>query len=286
MRKMWNKIIYPNKWIRTVSIVIGFFLLFFVFYFQLEKTFLAYLVYLWSTYDLIIFLVWFIDVCKCSSNYIRKNSKLYQFYCHYAQLFQKITLYFSMFLNFFYGLFKFGMGMYFKSFWFITFAVYYFVLWEMKLSLVKNMKNDSFEKNIMSKYKMLRKTGLVLLLLNFILLGIIVLIFYQNQTISYSGNLIYIIAMYDFYLIISASISIFRHRNVQNPVVLASKCINFTVAMIAMISLEVAMIYEFGNNDIIYRNVMISITTFVVVIVNSLIAVALMVKSNQFLKNK
>ena len=50
---------------------------------------------------------------------------------------------------------------------------------------------------------------------------------------------------------------------------------NLTVAMISMISLEVAMLYQFGENDIVFKNTMIGISGFVVAIVNFLMAIYL-----------
>ena len=92
------------------------------------------------------------------------------------------------------------------SWWFITFAIYYLILCLMKLSIVKDIKNE-VGKNLKREYKKLKLTGIILLFLNLILSGMIVLIVKQNQEITYAGFIIYIVAMYDFYLIISAVIN-------------------------------------------------------------------------------
>lgn len=107
----------------------------------------------------------------------------------------------------------------------------------------------------------------------------IILIIKQNQIITYPGYLIYIVAMYDFYLIISALVNVFKYRKKNSPILISSKCINLTVAMI---SLEVAMIYQFGSNDSNFKLVMTSCTGLGVAIINSFMAVYMIFKSNKY----
>lgn len=94
----------------------------------------------------------------------------------------------------------------------------------------------------------MRRCGIVLLFLNIILSLIVLLIIKTNQEITYSGVIIYIVAIYDFYLIIASIVNAIRYRRNSSPVLQTSKFINLTVAMIYMISLEVVMISEFGND--------------------------------------
>lgn len=59
---------------------------------------------------------------------------------------------------------------------------------------------------------------------------------------------------------------------------------NLTVAMISMLSLEVAMIYQFGDQDEVFRQTMVACTGFVIVIINSILAISMIVKANKNLK--
>lgn len=281
MAKIINKILHPNKLIGISSFILGFSLLIYVFSLHLETTPIAYVAYLWSTYDLIIFLLWLIKTCRFSKNYVQENSKIYEWYNKNSKIITKISLYISLIINFIYGIFKFITALYYRSFWFITFAIYYLALWEMKASLIKGTKSKETK---LQEYKILKKTGITLLLLDFVLTGIIVLVQHQNQVISYPGYLIYAIAIYDFYLMISAIINALKYKKHKSPVTQASKCINLIVAMISIISLEVSMIYEFGNNDITFRNTMISITGLIVVIINSFMSIYMILKANRKLR--
>ncbi len=283
MKKIFKNIFFPSRIVGLVLFNVAFGLLIYVFSFHLENTPLAYISYLLSTYALIIFCIWFFKICKFSNNAIKK-SKLYNLYKKHELLITKIFLALSLFLNFVYGIFKLGTGIYYMSWWFITFAVYYLILCLMKLSIIKDIKNE-VGIDLKSEYKKLRLTGITLLFLNLILTGMIVLIIRQNQEINYAGFIIYIVALYDFYLIISAIINVIKYRKNHSPLLASSKCINLTVAMISMISLEVAMVSEFGTNDSEFKILMTSIMGFVVCLINTVMSIYMIIIANKKLKN-
>ena len=283
MKKMLNKLLFPNKIMGFILFNLAFGLLIYIFAFHLEDTPLAYISYLLSTYALIIFCIWFYKICAFSNNTIKK-SQLYHLYKEHELLITKISLVFATLLHFVYGIFKLVTGIYYMSWWFITFAVYYLILCLMKLSIVKDIKKE-IGKNLKKEYKKLKLTGIILLFLNLILTGMIVLIIRQNQEITYAGFIIYIVAIYDFYLIISAIKNVFKYRKYHSPLLASSKCINLTVAMISMISLEVAMVSEFGTNDNEFKMIMTSIMGFVVCIINTSMSIYMIVRSNKKLKS-
>ena len=118
------------------------------------------------------------------------------------------------------------------------------------------------------------------MLLNIVLVGMIVLILHTNQDISYAGYVIYIVALYDFILIGTAIINALKYRKSDNPILLASKFINLTVAMISMLSLEVAMINRFGD-DMSLKTVMTGSMGIVICLINFLMAIFMIVKSKK-----
>ena len=281
MKNIIKKIFIPNKVVGVILFNLAFILLIYVFSNHLEDTPLAYISYLLSTYALIIFCVWFFKVCKFGNESIKKTNA-YKIYQSNNLLVTKLKLYFSLSINLLYGLFNLITGIYYMSPWFITFAVYYLLLCFMKLSLVKDM-NEKLT-NLKKGFKKLKLVGIILLFLNLILSGIIILIIKQNQVISYNGVVIYIVALYDFILIITAIINVIKYRKNNSPILIASKCINLTVAMIAMISLEVAMVYQFGNNDASFKSVMTGSMGFIVCIINSIMSIYMIAKANKNLK--
>lgn len=281
MKKIIRKIFIPNKVVGIILFNLAFILLIYVFSNHLEDTPLAYISYLLSTYALIIFCIWFFKICKFGNESIKKTN-LYHSYQNNNVLITKIKLYSSLSINLLYGLFNLITGIYYMSWWFITFAIYYLLLCFMKLSLVKNIKSKVT--NLKKDFEKLRLIGIILLFLNLILSGMIILIIKQDQVISYNGVVIYIVALYDFILIITAIVNVIKYRQNNSPILIASKCINLTVAMIAMISLEVAMVYQFGNNDASFKSVMTGSMGFVICIINSIMSIYMIVKANRNLK--
>ena len=284
MRDLLKKIFIPNKIIGFIIFNVSLILLITVFSLHLEGTLLAYTTYPLSTYALIIFCIWFYRACKSGNEYIKQNSKLYKTYNENYKLITKRFIYASLLINLIYGVFKLSTGIYYKSVWFITFAIYYLLLCLMRFLLVKSIKKDEFGYDLKSEYKKFGLTGVILLLLDIVLAGMIVLIIHQDQTFVYPGALIYIVALYDFYLIISAFVNVFKHRKFKSPILSANKFISLTVAMISMISLEVAMIYQFGSNDSEFKLITTSITGLAVVVINSFMAIYMIVKANKNLK--
>lgn len=282
MKKCLKKILYPNKIIGFLFFNLGFGLLIYVFSCHLEETPIAYTSYLLSFYALILFCIWFYKACQFGNKSI-KASHLYSLYEQHSFVVTKIQLYFSLVFNFLYGVFKFGIGMYYQSWWFIIFAIYYLLLCTMKIPLARNLKHK-MAKDTQKEYKKLKEIGKILLFLNFIFIGMIVLIIKQNQIIEYKGFLIYLVALYDFYLIIHAIRNVVKYRKNHSPLLTSSKCINLTVAMISLVSLEVAMVCQFGENDAHFKLVMTSCMGFGICIINSFMAFFMITKANKSLK--
>lgn len=277
-----KSIFFPNKILGFIIFNLGMGLLFYVFMRHLEGTPLAYFSYFLSAYALVIFIFWFYKTCKFGHSIVKK-SKLYNKYQTNLNSITKIFLSLSLLINLVYGMFKLVAGIYYKSEWFITFAVYYLLLSFVKLYLVLALRKDR-KYIIEDGYRKLKHTGIVLLLLDIVLFGMIILIVSQNQVIIYPGYLIYIVALYDFWLIICAFINVFKYRKQNNPVLVAIKCVNLTVAMISIISLEVAMIYQFDENDGNFKMIMTVCTGMGVCLINSFMSIYMIYKSTKRLK--
>lgn len=281
MKRIIKGVLYPNKWIGFLFFNLGFGLLIYVFSCHLEETPIAYVSYVLSFYALIIFCIWFYKMCRFGNDFI-KASKPYRMYQENFWLATKVSLYSSLSLNLIYGLFELITGVYYKSWWFITLAIYYLLLCVMKTLLVRNINKQL--SNDKKEFKKLKVTGIILLFLNLILVGMIILIIQKNQQIIYNGFVIYAVAFYDFYLIISAIANVIKYRKNHSPILIASKCINLTVAMISMISLEVAMVSTFGNEESGFKLIMTGSMGFGICIINSIMSIYMIIKANEKLK--
>ena len=278
MKKLVYKIFHINKILGAFICAFSAVLLIYVFSMHMEDTSLAYFAYLLSTYALILFIIWFIEACQFSSDFI-KETKLYSLYKNNEHVILKMSLIVLALLNLTYGMLKLITGVYYRSWLLITFSAYYLILYIMRTFLLKD--TSEFGKNLNSEYLKLKRTGIMLLLLNIVLSGMVTLFIQYTYHFSYLRTLIYLLAAYDFYLIISAFINVFKHRNNKSPVIIASKCISLTVAMICILSLEVNMIYEFGNNDSNFKLIMTSITGFGICLINTILSIIMIYKGKR-----
>lgn len=172
------------------------------------------------------------------------------------------ALYHGFFINFLYAGIKLFSGIRYKSVWFVTLAVYYILLAAMRLFLLHHVrKEERSGRNKISEWRRYRLCGISLLFMNVVLAGIIVLVVHQNSGFEYPGVLIYVMAMYTFYATIIAVWNVIKFRKYGSPVLSAAKVINLTAAMVSMLSLETAMLTQFGAaDDADFRQIMTAST--------------------------
>lgn len=168
-------------------------------------------------------------------------------------------LYQGFFINLLYAGIKMFSGILYRSVWFITLAVYYILLAVMRASLLHYVRKAGKDK--VSEWKRYRLCGIILLFMNIALAGIVILVIYQNSGFEYPGMLIYVMAMYAFYAAIMAVRNVVKFRKYGNPVMSAAKVINLTAALVSMLSLETAMLTQFGAaDDPLFRQIMTAST--------------------------
>lgn len=177
-------------------------------------------------------------------------------------------------------------GVYYDSAWFTTIAVYYAILATMRFFLIhyvwKSEANEDVETNGWRNYRL---CGIVLLSINLALSAIIILAISENNSFQYPGILIYIIAGYDLYAVVISVIDLIKYRQYGDPIVSATKVINFTVTLISILSLETAMIAEFGSeDDIMFKQIMLSLSGFVISVIVTGISVYMIVHATKMLK--
>lgn len=157
------------------------------------------------------------------------------------------ALYQGLFINLLYAGIKLFSGIFYRSVWFTTLAVYYILLALMRASLLHYVRKD--EKDSGGEWRRYRMCGIILLFMNMALVGIVVLAVHQNSGFEYPGMLIYVMAMYAFYAVITAVRNVVKFRKYKSPVMSAAKAVNLTAALVSMLSLETAMLTQFGAAD-------------------------------------
>lgn len=161
----------------------------------------------------------------------------------------KIMLYFGFSVNLLYIVMKMLSGIYYRSVWFISIAVYYILLAVMRFVLVRRGKAKGGRSPMEVELRRYRKCGIMLLIMNQALTAIVVLIVQQNQGYEYPGLLIYAMAAYSFYAVITAVVNLVKFRKHGSPVMSAAKAISLVAALVSLLSLTTAMLAQFGGEE-------------------------------------
>ncbi len=241
---------------------------------------LAYLSYIASAYGLVVFLTGVFRMVRPIRQGVKKpplGGRLMEDTIFRAE----ISLYVGFTVNLLYIVMKMASGIYYRSLWFISLAVYYALLAVMRFSLLyRRRKLDR-----MTELRRYRLCGGVLLLMNLALAGIVCFMVWQNRGYMYPGTLIYAMAAYSFYAVITAIINVVKFRKHGSPILSAAKAVNLVAAMVSILSLETAMLAQFGSNDdLAFRKTMTGATGGSICIIVLGMAVYMIVKSTKSIK--
>ncbi len=172
-----------------------------------------------------------------------------------------ISLYRGFFINLLYIVIKMASGIYYRSFWFISLASYYILLAIIQFLLLRHVNKNTIGKDMAAELRRYRLCGIMLLVMNLALAGIVAFMVHQNRGYEYPGLLIYAMAAYAFYAITIAAINLVKYRKHGSPVLSAAKAINLVAAMVSILSLETAMLAQFGAEDgLLFRQMMTGAT--------------------------
>lgn len=265
-----------RKWfclppVPTVLIAVpSFVLVFGVLVSGMEDSAVSYLAYVLSAYALVITVTGIVRIIRWIRGgmdrhpFIRRLHRIpvFERYVGEAAFRTEAALYQGLAINLLYAGIKFFSGIYYRSVWFITLAVYYVLLAIMRFSLLHHMRRrGSAAGDKVLQLRRCRLCGIFLLLMNWALAGMVILAVHQNSGFEYPGMLIYIMALYTFYAAITAVINVIKFRRYGSPVLSAAKVINLTAALVSMLSLETAMLTQFGTvEDPAFRKMMTAST--------------------------
>lgn len=241
---------------------------------------LAYLSYFASTYGLIVVLTGVFRMVRPIQQGV-KNHPLGGRLMEDVAFRAEISLYVGFTVNLLYIVVKMTSGIYYRSLWFVSLAVYYTLLAIMRFSLLyRRRKVDRT-----TELRRYRLCGAVLLLMNLALGGIVSFMVQQNRGYEYPGMLIYAMAAYSFYAVITAVVNVVKFRKHGSPILSAAKAISLVAAMVSILSLETAMLAQFGDkDDLFFRKAMTGAVGGGVCVIVLGMAVYMIVKSTKEIK--
>lgn len=179
-----------------------------------------------------------------------------------AQLRVNVSLYGSFAWNLLYGIFQLGLGFYHRTFWFLSFGIYYICLAVMRLFLLLHTKKYAAGERMRNELVKYRACGWIFLFMNLALALIVFFMIYWNRTFEH--NMITAIAMaaYTFTAFTMAIINVIQYRKYNSPVFSASKNISLAAALVSMLTLESTMLTTFGGKtmDAFTQKLMLGLT--------------------------
>ena len=288
-KKLGKRLLFPPVWVVVLLTVASTIALIGVFVKGMDATIVAYVVYVMSFYTLvticaycIVYLPGYIKHMKDRINHNPVGYKLLN-----EESFRAHT---SLYLSLCASLLYVGLNMFFyvenDSMWFVILAVYYTILVIVRLILAKYVSKDALGTNQLRELKLNILCSGILLTLNIVLSGAVLMILYQDKGFTYSGILIYVMALYTFYTTIHAIVTLVKYRKLNRPVMTTVRAIQLFAALVSMLSLETAMFGEFGQNmSIDNKRLFIMLTGAGISITVLIMSIYMIVKSVKTIKN-
>lgn len=159
-----------------------------------------------------------------------------------------ISLHVSLGVNLLYSGVNILLFVWYRSMWFIVLAVYYMILVVMRFFLVRYVRGTGIGSDRRGELLSARFCAYILLTVNFALSGAVLMILYEDKGFSYPGVMIYVVALYTFYITVHAIRSLIVYRKYRSPVMTTAKIISLCAALVSMLSLETAMFSQFGRD--------------------------------------
>ena len=278
-----KKILYPKTYILLIGLLTIILSLIYLIFYDGFGSNISYALYLIMTYFLIVICIRIYNIIKYRIDKLLDNNKYLKKYKENHKLRYKISLLISLTLNIIYSMFKLLSGIIFKSFWFISFALYYFLLVVLRLNIAREEFKDN--SNLNDEFIKYRKTGIILLFTNVILTIIILIIVNQKIMNVYPNWMAISVAVYTFYLIFNSIFSLIKYRKYQSPLISASKVINVITSFVSLISLEIILIPTFGNGETKFFEIMIMATGGGIALVIIIISFYMIIKSTEWLNS-
>lgn len=277
-KKLLHKLLFPGAAVVLLSIPVGFGLLAYAFLVGPIAT----VSYVLSAYSLVV-------VCANAVPLFRKGSQWARGLPLVAQLLEdvpyrtRLTLATSLGVNILYAGFNALSGLYYRSPWFGSLAAYYLLLSVMRFLLARYASRHGFQGNKPAQWKRYRLCGAMLIPMNFALAGVVILVLHQEGGFHYGSMLIYVMALYAFYVTISGVIGLVRTRKYKSPVLSAARVVSLAAALVSMLSLEVGMLAQFGGEEF-FRRAMIASAGGAVCLILVGMASAMIVRATKELK--
>lgn len=248
-KQFFHALLFPRLAVVLISVPVTAALLLYTFAYGSEISPVTYLAYLFSAYSLLIVCISTGKMAKGGAwQRLHRNPYIHRYLTDLP--FQThVSLYLSLGINLLFAGIKLFLGVYYRSVWFGTLAVYYGMMAMIRFVLLRHVSRAGIGQDIRAEFKYYRLCGVILLLMNSALAGVVILVVRKDRGFYYAGYLIYVVALYAFYNTITAVRDVVRYRKYQSPVLSAAKAVKLAAALVSMLALETAMLMQFDNGQ-------------------------------------
>ena len=198
----------------------------------------------------------------------------------------RVLLYGNFIWNGSYAALHLGMGIWHRSFWFLSLAAYYFCLALMRFFLLRHANRYESGKEMEKELRRYRGCGILLLVMNLALALMVFFMVYWNRSFVHHEITTIALAAYTFTAFALAIYNLIKYRKHHSPVYSASKIISFASACVSMLTLESGMLSTFGGDGMgmLEKRIMLAVTGGVVCAVVIAMASYMIVQSTHALR--
>lgn len=288
-KRFAKNLLFPPLWIILALTAISAVTLVAVFSKGLDATPIAYVSYVLAFYTLCVFCIF---CWKTLPGYWNGGKeKLYankyaNRYLTDAAFKTHVNLYRSLAINLLYVAMNAVLAVFYKTRWFAIFAIYYAILAVMRFLLVRYVGKNKIGSSRLGELHRARLCAYILLTVNLALSGAVLMMVYFHRGFDYQGILIYVMAMYTFYITTTAILDLVKYRKYQSPIMSMSKVIKMAAALVSMLALETAMFSQFGGEmSIENQRIMIMATGAGIAIIVVVMAFYMIVRTTKEIRS-
>ncbi len=167
-------------------------------------------------------------------------------------------------VNCLFAVFNIFIGIRQVSAWYISLAVYYMILGIMRFRFLyfefigRRKKNKAATE--LREWRLFHQCGLLLILMSIVLGGMVILMVNKGAGKEYPDYIIYVVAIYTFAKMITATVNMVKARKYKSPQIIGVRNIGYADALVSILSLQTAMFAMFGQGDVTLRTRMNGIT--------------------------
>ena len=284
-KNIWLKLLFPPGGLILVLTVCSAAALIAVFLNGWETSPIAYGVYVLAFYTLSVFSLacWktLPGYCRSIKEKVYGNRYTNRYFTDPVYK-THVSLYISLAINLLYAAVNAVSAAVYTTAWFGIFAVYYAIMAVMRFLLLRYVSRNAIGQSRLGELKRSRLCAYILMLVNLILTGAVLMMVTFGRGFSYQGILIYVMALYTFYITISAVRDLVKYKKLGSPVMSVSKIIKFTQALVSMLFLETAMFAQFGGEmKVDHQQLMIMLTGGGIAVIVIIMAVYVIVRSTK-----